>query len=311
MLMFVLILMVNVKAEFAQAFDEAQSIVFHRMMDPFWILKSFAKPLFKSERRLKKCVTIMDKLAYSLIEEKRSKIVLDARKDLLSRFMTLRDEHGNPLSNELLRDIIMSFIIAGRDTTAILLSWTIWELHKNPEALAILVKEIDEQLQGNSPDYDVLQNKMPYLSAVLKETLRLNPSAPRGVKCALNDDVLPDGTTVPAGATVLYVPWVMGRLNSLWPNATAFQPERWLKMEQEPSPYHFLVFNAGARSCLGRHMAMLEARVMLVTLLQQYRVVVTPGQTVDYAVTLTLPLRNGLRVVLERRTTTLGRFISQ
>eukprot|EP00049_Salpingoeca_infusionum_P015514 m.302925 g.302925 ORF g.302925 m.302925 type:complete len:166 (-) comp15890_c0_seq18:338-835(-) len=139
MLMFVLILMVNVKAEFAQAFDEAQSIVFHRMMDPFWILKSFAKPLFKSERRLKKCVTIMDKLAYSLIEEKRSKIVLDARKDLLSRFMTLRDEHGNPLSNELLRDIIMSFIIAGRDTTAILLSWTIWELHKNPEALAMSV----------------------------------------------------------------------------------------------------------------------------------------------------------------------------
>eukprot|EP00049_Salpingoeca_infusionum_P018206 m.356193 g.356193 ORF g.356193 m.356193 type:complete len:531 (+) comp17469_c0_seq1:200-1792(+) len=286
---------------FAKNFDEAQWIVSQRMLDPLWQVTRWLKPFLPRERRLAKCVAALDEFAMKVIEERREVGDLADREDLLSRFMALKDVDGKPLGNDRLRDVIMSFVIAGRDTTANLLSWIVYELHKHPDVADKLRQHVDDELKGAEPSHDVIHYGMPYLNAVVKETLRLHPSVPKDVKVALNDDVLPDGTKIPAGANVVYMPWVMGRMESLWPNATEFKPERWLDMEEEPSQYKFTAFNAGPRICLGMNMAYLEAKVMVATLFQRYIIHVEEDQSFDYLSTLTMPIKDDLRVYLEPR----------
>eukprot|EP00656_Telonema_subtile_P048962 TRINITY_DN5988_c0_g1_i4.p1 TRINITY_DN5988_c0_g1~~TRINITY_DN5988_c0_g1_i4.p1 ORF type:complete len:118 (+),score=33.45 TRINITY_DN5988_c0_g1_i4:171-524(+) len=109
--------------------------------------------------------------------------------------MCIRDR---PCSDDYLTDIVLNLIIAGRDTTACLLSWTFYELGRNPEVLA----KLREELEGSDPDdYQSMKNQ-PYLTSVLYETARFWPGVPFDSKVAAEDDVLPDGTKIPAGCWV-------------------------------------------------------------------------------------------------------------
>lgn len=96
---------------------------------------------------------------------------------------------------------------------------------------------------------------------------------------------------------VLYAPYVMGRDPSLWENPRSFLPERWLEMRSKPSPFKWPSFNAGPRTCLGMRMAFLEAKTVLAMLYREFRPRMIPGHKVHYLVTVTLPMRYGLRVV--------------
>lgn len=146
-----------------------------------------------------------------------------------------------------------------------------------------------------------------YTNAVINECLRLYPPAPADFRKAVKDDVLPDGTPVPAGTEVQYLAWVMGRLKSRWgPTANEFNPDRWLQEDSKdlpsPSSFEWPVFNAGLRKCLGMNMSYLEARLLIVLILQKYRLRLVPGQNMDkYLFGLVLIRKGGMQVTVEKR----------
>lgn len=286
------------EVSFAINFDTAQRIIMERVVDPLWNLRKLIKPLHPDERTLRRCVQNLDTFARGVIKERRETEDLRDREDLLSRFMAVRDQNGELLDDTRLRDIVMSFVIAGRDTTANCLTWAFYELHKNPRVLAKLREEIDAATNGADPTYDVVNSKVPYLHWVVKETLRLHPSVPKDVKTAVHDDVLPDGTVIKAGTNVVYMPWVMGRLDTLWEEPLEFRPERWEKTTA--TQFEFTAFNAGPRLCLGMNMAYLEAQFLIAMIVTRFDLKVK-DQSFDYQVTLTMPMKDGLHVTATPR----------
>jgi len=186
-------------------------------------------------------------------------------------------------------------LIAGRDTTAQALSWTIYCLCLYPEVEAKARQEIVNVCGCAHPSYDDL-NKFQYLQAVIHETLRLYPPVPMELKFAERDDTWPDGTRVPAGSAVLFHVYSMGRDKSLWgEDAQQYKPERWLQMDGLPDNYRYPVFNGGPRECLGRRLAMVEAKTCLAVLLQSVSFkLAVPADEVCVDSQLTLGMGRGL-----------------
>jgi len=201
---------------------------------------------------------------------------------------------------DYLRDVVMNFMIAGRDTTACLLTWTFFRLHTHHDVQQRVVHEVDEVLGKTDPTHDNVKG-LRYLRAVLSEVLRLHPSVPNDSKVAMNSDVLPDGTVIPAGSIVSYQPYVFGRLSTLWDEPLKFDPDRWLAMAEPPSQFKFISFNAGPRICLGKDMAYYEAEMLASMILQRYRLKVVPGHKDTAVISLIIQMKYGLPVTVERR----------
>ncbi|CAF1806540.1 unnamed protein product [Brassica oleracea var. botrytis] len=192
-----------------------------RFIDSLWKLKWFLN--IGSQTRLKKSIATIDKFVYRLIITKRKEQI--TLEDILSRFLVEREKDPERMNDKYLRDIILSFMIAGKDTTAASLSWFLYMLCKNP-----LVQE----------------KIMQYLHAALSETLRLYPAVPVDTRCAENDDVLPDGHRVKRGDNVYYISYAIGTMTYIWgQQAEEFKPERWLKdgVFQPESPFKFISFH--------------------------------------------------------------------
>lgn len=135
--------------------------------------------------------------------------------------------------------------------------------------------------------------------------LRLYPSVPENQKYALNDDVWPDGTRIKKGDYVMWSPWSQGRAESVWgPDAKEFKPERWITPEgdlRRESQGQWPAFHAGPRVCLGQNLATLEALVAMVFIVKKYKLSLVSGQNITYQVSLTLPMKEGMKVYVERR----------
>ncbi|KAI8344761.1 cytochrome P450 [Chlamydoabsidia padenii] len=300
------------KVPFAAAFDQLQSNAFEKFVDPFIGMKLTLKKVFRPwETTSKDHLKVVDDFAKSVIDSRRKQLAQgEEHKDLLSRFMNARNEHNEPLNDKELRDTIMNFIIAGRDTTAQALSWTFYCLAQHPRVEEKLVKEIrehitDELEHDSSALYEKIKS-MVYTHAVFHEVLRLYPSVPSNQKYALNDDVWPDGTTVRKGDYVSWSSYASARCEKIWgPDAKQFKPERWLNPEdgslRRESPGRWPAFHAGPRTCLGQNLATLEAIVALSMLLRRYKFTLVPGQDITYNLSLTLPMKEGLKMTIEKR----------
>ncbi|KAB8272177.1 cytochrome P450 [Aspergillus minisclerotigenes] len=202
------------------------------------------------------------------------------------------------------RDELINVLIAGRDTTAGLLSNLFFVLAKRPDVWAKLRAEVETTLGGRLPTYDDLRN-MKYLRHCLNESLRLHPAVPTNSRVATNDTYLPiggglDGQSpvfVPKGALVVYSVYAMHRREDIYgSDADDFRPERWETIR--PS-WGYLPFNGGPRICLGQQYALTEASYVTVRLAQRYKTLVSrdPGPWEEH-VTLTLRSRNGTQVSL-------------
>lgn len=321
---------------FAQAFDTANIVVTLRFIDPLWKLKKFLN--VGSEALLEKSIKVIDDFTYSVIKRRKAEIQ-EARDtcndkikhDILSRFIELSQRPENNLGEKSLRDIVLNFVIAGRDTTATTLTWAIYMIIMHDHVAEKLYSELialeQEQInEGQVPlvDYDKediesftqratqfagLLNydslgKLQYLHAVITETLRLYPAVPQDPKGILEDDVLPDGTKVKAGGMVTYVPYSMGRMEYNWgPDAASFNPDRWLKdgVFQNASPFKFTAFQAGPRICLGKDSAYLQMKMTLAILCRFFKFNLVPGHTVKYRMMTILSMAHGLKLTITRR----------
>lgn len=244
---------------------------------------------------------------------------LDARKerpsdDLLSRFMKKKDADGNHFQSSVLKRIALNFVLAGRDTSSVALSWFFWLVMNHPAVEASIIREISSVLRstrGADPSawteepltFDEA-DALVYLKAALAETLRLYPSVPEDFKYVVADDVLPDGTAVPAGSTVTYSIYSVGRMKSIWgEDCLDFKPERWIsaagdRFEAPKDAYKFVAFNGGPRTCLGKDLAYLQMKSVAAAVLLRYRLALAPGHRVEQKISLTLFMKNGLRVNL-------------
>ncbi|KAI8141325.1 cytochrome P450 [Fennellomyces sp. T-0311] len=297
------------KVPFAASFDICQKVCSDRFADPFTDFYDSLKIFKPGSMRVKDHIKIIDDFAYSLINERREQLARgEEYKDLLSRFMAARNPQGEPLSDKELRDTVLNFIIAGRDTTAQALSWGFYLLMLHPHIEKKLLEEISQHIPQDrdldAPEYYETIKKMTYANAVLYEVLRLYPSVPSNGKVALKDDVLPDGTPVKKGDFVLWSPYAMGRSDRVWENAKEFKPERWITPEgdlRRESAGKWPAFHAGPRVCLGQNLATLEALVAMMLLLKRYKFSLVPGQEITYLASLTCPMKNGMKVYVERR----------
>ncbi|KAJ3415379.1 hypothetical protein HDV05_005116 [Chytridiales sp. JEL 0842] len=311
------------KTQFAVSFDAVQVRFLQRFLIPWWKLEEEYTSVGTTQ---KMHVDVLRKFGERIVNDRRARMLNETTSedskdkeesttgtkqpvrssalygdaDLLSLLMKLKTDDGQELTDDTLIDYIMNFIIAGRDTTAQVLSWTFYCLHQHPKVLEKLLQEIQETL-GDTHEATYEQVKsMKYANAVFLETLRLYPSVPAEVKEAVADDVWPDGTIIKKGMLVAWNVYAMGRTKAIWgEDAKEFKPERWIGSLQ-PSPFNYPVFNGGPRTCLGKDLAKLEGVYVLVALLVRYRVEVV-SEHVTYASTATLPVKDGLKVKIYKR----------
>ncbi|KAI8150408.1 cytochrome P450, partial [Fennellomyces sp. T-0311] len=296
---------------FAASFDALQENCFKRLFDPFTNFRKFLNPIFRpGKASVNDHAKIVDEFAYALIEERKQQLKQGQQyKDLLFRFMAIRNVDGQPHSDKELRDMVFNFIIAGRDTTAQALSWTMHYLLGFPRAEAKLIAEVDQYITNDIEKdayalYETVK-KMTYARAVLYEVLRLEPVVPSNGYIALQDDILPDGTVIHKGNQVLWHPYAMARSNENWgDDANLFRPERWITSEGElhrETAFKWPAFHAGPRACLGQDLATLEALVALSLLLKRYKFTRSPGQRIQYDMSLTHPMKKGIKVFAKKR----------
>ncbi|KAG0278085.1 Protein kinase alk2 [Linnemannia exigua] len=289
------------EVEFAAAFDRLNMVVFNRLFTPGWQMIEWITG--RRLQILKDKKTITD-FALKIIRDRRINGYNKPQKDLLQLCMDMDGEDGRPLSDEMLKDLILNFIIAGRDTTAQALSWMFYLLHRSqsdPKIMQRLVKEVDDVLMGQAPTYDSCKN-LKYAKACLYESLRIYPSVPGNMKVAVQDDVWPDGTKIYKGEFISWNTWTMGRSTALWGlDAREYNPDRWMTGEHIPS-HKFPAFHVGPRTCLGQQFATVEAITVMAILLQRFTFeLVDPDIEPGYLPGLTLHMANGLPLRVHQR----------
>ncbi|XP_057483644.1 cytochrome P450 86A1-like [Actinidia eriantha] len=298
---------------FAIAFDSATEATLQRLLYPgfLWRLKKFLN--IGAELKLEKSLNIVENYMSDALTARKE----TPSDDLLSRFMKKRDVDGNLFPNAVLKRIALNFVLAGRDTSSVALSWFFWSVMNNKHVEEKIVSEITmvlREVRGENPRAWVEEplsfdeaDRLVYLKAALAETLRLYPSVPEDFKYVVSDDVLPDGTRVPAGSTVTYSIYSVGRMKSVWgEDCLKFKPERWLsagldRFEPPKDGYRFVSFNAGPRTCLGKDLAYLQMKSVASAVLLRYRLSPVPGHRVEQKMSLTLFMKSGLRVYLHPR----------
>ncbi|KAF9360881.1 serine/threonine protein kinase, CMGC, dual-specificity [Mortierella sp. AD094] len=289
------------EVEFAAAFDRLSAVVSERLFRGPWRLVEWLTGVDRQVAKDRK--TVVD-FALNVIRHRRANGLQKPQKDLLQLFMDLKGDDGEYLSDDMLKDSILNFIIAGRDTTAQALSWMFYLMHRSSSDQNIVLrlqKEIDDVLGDELPTYES-SKKMKYAEACLHEALRLYPSVPRNLKVCVEDDILPNGVEIKKGESFLWSSWTMGRDTNIWgPDAKEFNPDRWLQGEMV-SPTKFPAFHAGPRTCLGQQFATIEAITFMSILFRRFNFeLVDPNREVEYAAGLTLPVANGLPIRVSRR----------
>jgi cytochrome P450 family 135 len=203
-------------------------------------------PSVRGWRRASPLMRRVDKLLFAEITRRRAEAGAD-RDDILSLLIGARDEHGGPLSDEHLRDELMTMLVAGHETTATALAWGLERLARSPAALDRLEAELDA-------------GEDAYLDATVSETLRVRPVVPFALR-ELTEPMRIGGFDLPAGTRAAPCGWLLHRRPDIYPDPDAFRPERFL--EAAPGTYTWIPFGGGTRRCLGASFSMFEMKHVL------------------------------------------------
>lgn len=289
--------------EFNEAFEEACTLTMLRFRHAhpiLWRLKRLLR--LGSEGKLRRRIDYVQKFAMRVVKSRRVQSpATHIGDDLLSRFMAA-DE--NSYSDEYLRDVVLSFVLAGRDTTSATLTWFFWLVAKRPDVKERIEAEIANvrarcSTKSNFFTLDEVRD-MDYLHAALSETLRLYPAVPLEGRTCSSDDVLPNGVGAKKGQWVMYNSYAMGRMAEIWGEDWArFRPERWLGGGefQQRSPFEYPVFNAGPRTCLGKEMAYIQMKVVAASVMERFELdLVEEEEEKLPELTIIMKMKGGLQV---------------
>ncbi|ORE06120.1 cytochrome P450 [Rhizopus microsporus var. microsporus] len=234
----------------------------------------FVKSLpIEANRRFDRSVRLMHEVVENVIRERKSSPdATNKEKDLLGFMLNARDEHNLGLSDENIRDQVVTFLIAGHDTTANTLAWTLYELAKNPDIQAKVLQEIaDNHISHDElPTPEQISN-LKYMHQVLKETLRKYPPVRALSKYCKKECILPGGYKIKSGQPCSIQVYGMHHNENVYPEPDRFDPDRWTpEEEQKRSRFAWLPFSTGPRACIGMAFALQEAKTVLAMLLHRF-----------------------------------------
>ena len=224
----------------------------------------------------------------------------ETRQDLLSMLLEARDENGVCMDPRQIRDEAMTILTAGYETTARALTWTWYLLDKYPDARAELEEELDHVLGGRTPGFEDLES-LAYTEMVFKESMRLMPPVWGLSRFVAEDDEV-GGYLVPKGSRVVISQYVTHHHPDLWEEPEKFVPERFTLERSTGRPkYAYFPFSGGPRQCIGNNFAMMEAKLILATIAQHYRLHLAPEHPVEPEPSFTLKPRYGMPMMSESR----------
>ncbi|MFO0743015.1 MAG: cytochrome P450 [Labilithrix sp.] len=248
--------------------------------------------------RYRAAVKRLDQVVFRIIDEHRRGG--RDRGDVLSMLIEAKDEQGQPMSDQQVRDEAMGLFLAGHETTANALSWTFYLLAQNPDAREKMERELDAL--GRAPDYDDLK-ALPYTLAVFKEAMRLYPPAYVLGRRPAHDTLIGEHR-VPSRSIVMVNTIGIHHREDLWPDPYRFDPERFLGDREKQLPRcAYLPFGAGARVCIGTHFALMEGHVLLATIARRLRFSLESKAPVELEPLVTLRPKGGIAVRAEIRRT--------
>jgi cytochrome P450 len=250
-------------------------------------------------RRYERALQTLNRSVQKIINEHRAEPAKS--EDLLTMLMAARDEEtDSKMSDQQLRDEVMTFFLAGHETTAKALTWTFYLLSKHVEVRSRLEREIDTVLSGRPATAEDLP-KLSYAKQVVQESMRLFPPVWGLARMTMQDDQIGD-VTIPGGSPVLISQYVTHRHRGFWENPEGFDPDRFLPGRSEGRhPYAYFPFGAGPRICIGNHFAMLESVLILATIASRWSLNLIPGRPVIPESRVTLRPKHGLFMSAEPR----------
>jgi cytochrome P450 family 110 len=224
----------------------------------------------------------LDRLLYAEINQRRSQTNAPAD-DILSLLLSARDDDGQPMNDIELRDELMTMLFAGHETTATALAWAFYWIHRQPEVCEKLMQELSQIDIKTTEPMDIA--RLPYLSAVCSETLRIYPVVLFTLPRVLTAPWQLMGYDIPAGVILSPCIYLTHHRSDLYPDSKQFKPERFL--ERQFSPYEYLPFGGGNRRCLGMAFALFEMKLVLASILSQHTLTLDRSQPI-------VPSRRGL-----------------
>jgi cytochrome P450 len=247
--------------------------------------------------KLRKAIRRLDSTVYRLIAERRAS---GDQGDILSMLLLAKEEGGGEgMSDQQVRDEVLTIFLAGHETTANALTWTFYLLSRHPEVARRVRVEVAQALGGRSPTYQDL-GRMPYALQVLKESMRLYPPVYAISRRAVKD--LPVDDFMIKRGTILFINiYAMHRNAEIYPDPERFDPDRFSpENEKQRARDAYLPFGAGPRNCIGSAFAMMEGHLLLAALAQRVNFELVPGQTIVEEPLVTLRPKSGIRMVVRR-----------
>ncbi|WP_017315447.1 cytochrome P450 [Mastigocladopsis repens] len=272
-----------------KCFDRADSLFFSPLS---W----FPTP---TKLHFHKALQRLDAIVYSIIQRRR--ITGGDREDLLSMFLYIQDANGICMTDKELRDEVMTLLVAGSETVSIALSWTWYLLSQHPEVEAKLTAELQTSLGNRKPTPADLP-QLRYAEMVVMESLRLYPPTWFLSRTVVSECEIA-GYPLPAGGSVLLCPWMIHRDHRFFEEPEIFTPERWANDLVKRLPkFAYFPFGGGARGCIGKYFAMMQAVLVLATIAQKFRLtLLPPSHRVKPLPGLTLRPNSGLKMLLTKR----------
>ena len=250
-------------------------------------------------RKLRRALTTLDDTVYGIIRGRRASG--ERPPDLLSALLAGHDERGEPLDDKALHDEVITFFLAGHETTALALSWTYYMLATHPEIQEALHAEIDQVLAGRTPTADDMA-RLPYTRMVLHEALRLYSPTWSGARDVVAPVEFRGGHRVGPGDLAMYLPYFTHRHPDFWDEPERVKPERFTpEAEKARHKFAYLPFSAGPRMCIGNHFSLMEGALILAMITQRYRFTLSPAARIEPQFQITMRPKYGVHLRVAQR----------
>jgi cytochrome P450 len=264
-------------------------------------LQPYLNPWFAASGELRKhddMRTSADSVLMKYIQQRRNQ---EPGSDLLQTLMDARYSDGEGMSDELVLSESMQLLVAGHETSSNGLSWLLYLLSTRPECLAKIREEFDAVL-GDEPLSHSHMPRLEYTTQVIQEGLRLYPPFWMIDREAVADDRIGD-IDIPRGSTVIVYVYGAHHAPDRWESPETFDPERFVKgSEKLRTPFTYLPFGGGPRTCIGNHYAMLQVLMILSVVLRKYDFQLVPGQTIEERAMVILRPKHGIRMTFTKAT---------